>query len=219
MAYGPLHALAVSLGQSSPMHSAVQQGGPVHTLAVHTHLGPSNAPAASSQQYGQSNPTVSPLQAPLFPPDSHLHYDSAIVTAAHTHPGQTQGAYLVPTSSITTAEIIGLEFEHRKKFQGIEFRDLHDLINNVERGHVRLEFRAMLKPFICKGLVKADSSRTRIPDAKFATREMKAYTFDLTRAEAIFDLRSSKERRSANTTVLRLTTPTTALFCETSSKN
>ncbi|XP_021822417.1 uncharacterized protein LOC110763842 [Prunus avium] len=35
---------------------------------------------------------------------------------------------------------------------------------------------------------KPDNSRTKIPDAKFATREMKAYTFDLTRAEAIFDL-------------------------------
>ncbi|CAL9018713.1 unnamed protein product [Prunus brigantina] len=44
------------------------------------------------------------------------------------------------------------------------------------------------KPFICKGLVKTDNSRTKIPDAKFATREAKAYTFDLTRAEAIFDL-------------------------------
>ncbi|CAL8162372.1 unnamed protein product [Prunus armeniaca] len=44
------------------------------------------------------------------------------------------------------------------------------------------------KPFVCKGLVKADNSRTKIPDAKFATRETKAYTFDLTRAKAIFDL-------------------------------
>ncbi|BFG25201.1 hypothetical protein CerSpe_114750 [Prunus speciosa] len=44
------------------------------------------------------------------------------------------------------------------------------------------------KPFVCKGLVKTDNSRTKIPDAKFATRETKAYTFDLTRAEAIFDL-------------------------------
>ncbi|CAL2240746.1 unnamed protein product [Prunus armeniaca] len=44
------------------------------------------------------------------------------------------------------------------------------------------------KPFVCKGLVKADNSRTKIPDAKFATQEMKTYTFDLTRVEAIFDL-------------------------------
>ncbi|KAL6286534.1 hypothetical protein ACE6H2_010924 [Prunus campanulata] len=44
------------------------------------------------------------------------------------------------------------------------------------------------KPFICKELVKADNSRTKIPDAKFAAREMKAYTFDLMRVEAIFDL-------------------------------
>ncbi|CAL9019055.1 unnamed protein product [Prunus brigantina] len=44
------------------------------------------------------------------------------------------------------------------------------------------------KPFICKGLVKADNSHTKVPDAKFAARETKAYTFDLTRAEAIFDL-------------------------------
>ncbi|CAB4294423.1 unnamed protein product [Prunus armeniaca] len=27
----------------------------------------------------------------------------------------------------------GLEFEYRKKFQGIEFRDMHDLINKVDR--------------------------------------------------------------------------------------
>ncbi|CAL9021407.1 unnamed protein product, partial [Prunus brigantina] len=44
------------------------------------------------------------------------------------------------------------------------------------------------KPFVYKGLVKADNSNTKIPDAKFATRETKAHTFDLTRAEAIFDL-------------------------------
>ncbi|CAL2265455.1 unnamed protein product [Prunus armeniaca] len=44
------------------------------------------------------------------------------------------------------------------------------------------------KPFVCKGLVKADNSRTKIPDTKFATRQTKAYTFDLTRAKAIFDL-------------------------------
>ncbi|CAL9021146.1 unnamed protein product, partial [Prunus brigantina] len=50
------------------------------------------------------------------------------------------------------------------------------------------------KPFICKGLVKADNSRTKIPDAKFATREAKAYTFDLTRAEAIFDLLLSEKK-------------------------
>ncbi|CAL2250007.1 unnamed protein product [Prunus armeniaca] len=104
MAYGPLHALAVSLGQSSPTHSAVQQIDPVHTLAIQTYPGPSNTPAASSQQYGQSNPTVSPLQASLFPLDSHLHYGSTILMAAHTHPGQTHGAYLVPPSSIATAE-------------------------------------------------------------------------------------------------------------------
>ncbi|CAL2239326.1 unnamed protein product [Prunus armeniaca] len=41
-AYGPLHALAVSLGQSSPAQSTVQQLGPVHTVAIQTHPGPSN---------------------------------------------------------------------------------------------------------------------------------------------------------------------------------
>ncbi|CAL9020642.1 unnamed protein product, partial [Prunus brigantina] len=101
---GPTRPSEVSLGQSSPMHSTVHQGCLFHTLAVHTHPGPPNAPAASSQQYGQSNPIVSPLQAPLFPLDSHLHYSSAILMAAHTHPGQTQGAYLAPPSPITTAE-------------------------------------------------------------------------------------------------------------------
>ncbi|CAL8136214.1 unnamed protein product [Prunus armeniaca] len=74
MAYGPLHALAVSLGQSSPTHFAVQQLGLVHTVAVQTHPGPSNATAASSQQYGQSNPTVSPLHTSLLPSGSHLQY-------------------------------------------------------------------------------------------------------------------------------------------------
>ncbi|CAL9029424.1 unnamed protein product, partial [Prunus brigantina] len=122
----------------------------------------------------------------------------------------------------------GLEFEYRKKFQGIEFRDMHDLINKVDRyaSLLREEMQKKTaskgtyyrnpvvsyaeadgpaeaesdevnmssaevnidKPFICKGLVKVDNSRTKIPDAKFATREMKSYTFDLTRAEAIFDL-------------------------------
>ncbi|XP_021813305.1 uncharacterized protein LOC110756207 [Prunus avium] len=30
------------------------------------------------------------------------------------------------------------------------------------------------KPFVCRGLVKTDNSRTKVPDAKFATRETKA---------------------------------------------
>ncbi|CAL2277244.1 unnamed protein product [Prunus armeniaca] len=122
----------------------------------------------------------------------------------------------------------GLEFEYRKKFKGIEFQDMHDLINKVDRyasllkeevkkrtaskgtyyrnpvvsyaeadGPTEAESDkvemssvevSIDKPFVCKGLVKADNNRTKIPNAKFATREMKAYTFDLTRAEAIFDL-------------------------------
>ncbi|CAL2247238.1 unnamed protein product [Prunus armeniaca] len=122
----------------------------------------------------------------------------------------------------------GLEFEYRKKSQGIEFRDMHDLINKVDRYASLLKEEVQKrtaskgtyyrnpvvnyaeadnpteadgdevemssaevsidKPFVCKGLVKADNSRTKIPDAKFATQETKAYTFDLTRAEAIFDL-------------------------------
>ncbi|CAL9020684.1 unnamed protein product [Prunus brigantina] len=128
----------------------------------------------------------------------------------------------------------GLEFEYRKKFQGIDFRDMHDLINKVDRYASLLKkemqkktaskgtyYRnpvvsyaetdgpteaekdevdmssaevSIDKPFICKGLVKADNSRTKIPDAKFATRESKAYTFDLTRAEAIFDLLLSEKK-------------------------
>ncbi|CAL2257617.1 unnamed protein product [Prunus armeniaca] len=122
----------------------------------------------------------------------------------------------------------GLEFEYQKKFQGIEFWDMHDLINKVDRYASCLKEEVQKKtaskgtyyrnpvvsyaeannpaeaegdevemssaevnidkPFVCKGLVKADNSGKKIPDAKFATRETKAYTFDLTRAEAIFDL-------------------------------
>ncbi|CAL2270622.1 unnamed protein product [Prunus armeniaca] len=103
-AYGPLHALAISLGQSCPTHSVVQQLGLVHTVAVQTHPGLGNATAASSQQYGQSNPTVSPLQAWLFSSGSHIQYGSALPTATHTHPGQTYGAYLVPPGSVATTE-------------------------------------------------------------------------------------------------------------------
>ncbi|CAL9011793.1 unnamed protein product, partial [Prunus brigantina] len=64
-------------GWGHPMNSTAQHGGPVHTLAVHTHLGASNTPVASSQQYGQSNPVIPSLQTPLFSPDSHLHYGAA----------------------------------------------------------------------------------------------------------------------------------------------
>ncbi|CAL2239325.1 unnamed protein product [Prunus armeniaca] len=114
----------------------------------------------------------------------------------------------------------GLEFEYWKKFQGIKFRDMHDLINKVDRypsllkEEVQKRMASKLtyyqnpvvsyaetdnlteaegdevemssaevsidKLFVCNGLVKTD--------AKFATRETKAYTFDLTRAKAIFDL-------------------------------
>ncbi|CAL9019065.1 unnamed protein product [Prunus brigantina] len=128
----------------------------------------------------------------------------------------------------------GLEFEYRKKFQGIEFRDMHDLINKADRYASLLKeemqkrtaskgtfYRNPIgsyaeadspaeaesdevemssaevsidKPFVCKGLIKADNSRTKVPDAKFATRETKAYTFHLTRAEAIFDLLLSEKK-------------------------
>ncbi|CAL9018790.1 unnamed protein product [Prunus brigantina] len=119
----------------------------------------------------------------------------------------------------------GLEFEYRKKFQGIEFRDIYDLINKVDRyasllkeemqkktaskgtyyrnpvisyaeadGPAEAESDEVDKPFICNGLVKIDNNRTKIPDAKLATRETKAYTFDLTRAEAIFDLLLSEKK-------------------------
>ncbi|CAL9012486.1 unnamed protein product, partial [Prunus brigantina] len=110
----------------------------------------------------------------------------------------------------------GLEFEYRKKFQGIEFRDMHDLINKVDRYASLLKEEVQKKaaskgtyyrnpivsyaeadgpaeaekdevdmssaevnidkPFICKGLVKTDNSRTKVPDAKFVTRETKACT-------------------------------------------
>ncbi|CAL9000444.1 unnamed protein product [Prunus brigantina] len=104
MTYSPLHALAVTLGQSSPMNSTAQHGGPVHTLAVHTRPGPGNPPAASSQQYGQSNPIIPSLQTPLFPPDSHLHYGAPDVWAPYAHLGQTQGANMAPTGPTMTIE-------------------------------------------------------------------------------------------------------------------
>ncbi|CAL2247484.1 unnamed protein product [Prunus armeniaca] len=108
----------------------------------------------------------------------------------------------------------GLDFKYRKKFQGIEFRDMHDLINKVDRYASLLkeevQKRTASKGTYYRNLVvsyaeadcptEAESDEVEmssaevsidkpfIPDAKFATRETKAYTFDLTRAEAIFDL-------------------------------
>ncbi|XP_016652443.1 PREDICTED: uncharacterized protein LOC107881902 [Prunus mume] len=169
----------------------------------------------------------------------------------------------------------GLEFEYQKKFQGIEFRDMHDLINKVDRyasllteevqkktaskgtyyrnpvvsyaeadnpaeaegNEVEMSSAEVSidKPFVCKGLVKADNSCTKIPDSKFATRETKAYTFDLTRAEAIFDLlltekelkgkmfckyHSSWSHNTNNCVVLQdVIQKLIALFCETSSRS
>ena len=40
----------------------------------------------------------------LLPSGSHLQYGSAIPTTTHPNPGQTYGAYLVPPSSVATAE-------------------------------------------------------------------------------------------------------------------
>ncbi|CAL8152702.1 unnamed protein product [Prunus armeniaca] len=40
----------------------------------------------------------------LLPSGSHLQYGSAIPTTTHTNPFQTYGAYLVPPSSVATAE-------------------------------------------------------------------------------------------------------------------
>ncbi|KAL6288374.1 hypothetical protein ACE6H2_005884 [Prunus campanulata] len=105
-ARGPLHALAVSLGHSSLAHPAIHPLGPVHTAAVQTHPGPSNATAVSSQQYGQTNLTVSPpLQASLFPLGSHIHYSSAIPAATHAHLAHTHGAHLASTSAVIPAEL------------------------------------------------------------------------------------------------------------------
>ncbi|CAL9005312.1 unnamed protein product, partial [Prunus brigantina] len=104
MAYSPLHALAVTLGQNSPMNSTALHGGPVHTLAVHTHPSMSNTPAASSQQYGQSNPIISSLQTPLSPPDSQLQYGAANATVPCAHLGHTQGVSLAPTGPTITTE-------------------------------------------------------------------------------------------------------------------
>ncbi|BFG20880.1 hypothetical protein CerSpe_071540 [Prunus speciosa] len=66
---------------------------------------------------------------------------------------------------------------------------LTDSPAEVENGEIEVSSAEVSidKPFICKELVKADYSRTKIPDATFAARETKAYTFNLTRAEAIFD--------------------------------
>ncbi|CAL9012568.1 unnamed protein product [Prunus brigantina] len=344
MTYSPLHALAVTLGQNTPMNSTAQHGGPVHTLAVHTHPGTSHPPAVSSQQYGQSNPIISSLLTPPFPPDSHPHFaqqqrpqndgqqnqrQTAAQTEAparglrfedvrrmiedglaqrrpeaprytkpdwsdmertfHEHFYQTNREMTVAElarmsqaadesprdylqrfktcrnwcrTSLPEREFVkmaeeGLEFEYRKKFQGIEFRDMHDLINKVERyaSLLREEMQKKTaskgtyyrnpvvsyteadgpteaenddidissaevnidKPFICKGLVKIDNSRTKIPDAKFATREAKAYTFDLTRAEAIFDLLLTEKK--VNIITLGHIIPTTVLSCGTSYKN
>ncbi|CAL9005415.1 unnamed protein product, partial [Prunus brigantina] len=101
--------------------------------------------------------------------------------------------------------------EEGLEFQGIELRDMHDLINKVDRYASLLKEEVQKKaaskgtyyrnpvisyaeadgptevendevdmssaevnidkPFICKGLVKTDNSRTKIPDAKFAARE------------------------------------------------
>ena len=67
-ARGPLHALAVSLGHGSFTHPSIHPLGSVHTAAVHTHPGPSNASAVPSQQYGQGSLTASPpLQASSCP--------------------------------------------------------------------------------------------------------------------------------------------------------
>ena len=102
----------------------------------------------------------------------------------------------------------GLEFEYRKKFHDIEFSDMHDLTNKVDRyasflkeelqkktatrgtyyknlvvsyaesnshteaGNAEVEFSSaevsLDKPFVCKELVKANNSWTKITDTKFA---------------------------------------------------
>ncbi|CAL9001611.1 unnamed protein product [Prunus brigantina] len=65
-----LHPLTNNWGQSV-VQSAPRVGCITRAKQPHTFYGPARRP--SSQQYGQSNPTVSPLQTPLFPLDSHLY--------------------------------------------------------------------------------------------------------------------------------------------------
>ncbi|KAI5311136.1 hypothetical protein L3X38_045603 [Prunus dulcis] len=48
--------------------------------------------------------------------------------------------------------------------------------------------RSVKKPFICKELVKADNSKTKFQTASSRAERPKNYTFELTRAEGIFDL-------------------------------
>ncbi|CAL9021242.1 unnamed protein product [Prunus brigantina] len=65
-ARGPLHALAVSLGQGRPEHPAVQQTGPVRTIVVPIHHGLGNVTAVSPPRHGQNNPTVWLSQASVM---------------------------------------------------------------------------------------------------------------------------------------------------------
>ncbi|CAL8162373.1 unnamed protein product [Prunus armeniaca] len=90
-------------GKAAP-HSPRSNNSAQSTLWPSRHLGPSNLTATLSQQYGQSNPTVSPLHTSLLPSGSYLQYSSAIPTMSHMNPGQTYDAYLVPPNSVATAE-------------------------------------------------------------------------------------------------------------------
>ncbi|CAL9005358.1 unnamed protein product, partial [Prunus brigantina] len=101
---GPLHALAVALGQSHPRNSAAQQTGSVCAVIAQIHPDSGNVAADSQPQSCQNDPTVWLSQSSSTPAGAHHRYSSPDLAATHMHPDQTHDVYSRPPDSVVTAK-------------------------------------------------------------------------------------------------------------------
>ena len=130
----------------------------------------------------------------------------------------------MPEVEFVRLALNGLDVEYKKKFLGVNFRDMYELAQHVEQyDYLLREEKASKspsrgtiyknptvsyasaepkeyasidateividKPYICKALTHANpkDAKARSTSEEAAVKTSKAYTFDITKADAIFD--------------------------------
>ncbi|KAM2576854.1 hypothetical protein TB2_002586 [Malus domestica] len=177
----------------------------------------------------------------------------------------------LPEVEFVRLDLNGLDVEYKKKFLGVNFRDMNELAQHVEQYDYLLREEKILKvpargtiyknptvsyastegecvsvdaaeividkPYVCKALTQIDSKEVKTRSATEETmKTSKVYTFDITKADAIFDQllsariiklrlgitfprpKSLKERSIANTIIRANIQRITASCFKTTSK-
>ncbi|KAM2350183.1 hypothetical protein ACFX1X_013612 [Malus domestica] len=128
----------------------------------------------------------------------------------------------LPEVEFVRLALNGLDVEYKKKFLGVNFRDMYELAQHVEQYDYLLREEKISKapsrgtiyknptvsyasgegecvnvdaaeiiidkPYVCKALTQIDSKEAKTRSAREETmKTSKVYTFDITKADAIFD--------------------------------